>query len=90
MSRGFAKRHAQQADYYKILGLDSTVDNSIEDVKKSYHKMALLYHPDKNAGVNYESHEIFLIIVEAYDILSNPVLKDKYDSDQKSSLDPNY
>ena len=52
--------------------------------------MALLYHPDKNAGVNYESHEIFLIIVEAYDILSNPVLKDKYDSDQKSSLDPNY
>ena len=52
--------------------------------------MALLYHPDKNVGVKNESHEIFLLIVEAYDILSNPDLKAKYDAEQGQRFDPNY
>ena len=88
--RTFGKRHAIQADYYKILGLDSTQEYSIEEVKKSYHRMAQLYHPDKNAGYSYESHENFLIIVEAYDILSNPELKAKYDAELRHRLDPDY
>ena len=88
--RSFGKKHAEQANYYKILGLDCKEDNSIEDVKKSYLRMAQLYHPDKNEGYSYESHENFLIIVEAYDILSNPDLKYKYDIELRNRENPNF
>ena len=52
--------------------------------------MAQLYHPDKNAGYNYESHENFLIIVEAYDILSNPELKENYDREVRNRNNPDF
>jgi len=66
-----------QADYYKVLGIEDGASPS--DVKAGYIKLAKLYHPDQNGGHAYESHEIFLLISEAYDVLSNPILRKSYD-----------
>lgn len=64
-------------DLYNILNLDHNA--SQEDIKKSYKKLALKYHPDKNNN-NELSKKNFLKIKNAYDILSNIELKKKYDN----------
>jgi molecular chaperone DnaJ len=64
-------------DYYKVLGV--TKSATIEEIKKSYRKLALKYHPDKNQG-NKKFEEKFKEISEAYDTLSNPEKKSKYDN----------
>ena len=63
-------------DYYKILEVEP--DASDEDIKKSYYKLAFKYHPDRS-DFN-QSEELFTAIVEAYDILSNPVKRLDYDN----------
>lgn len=63
-------------DYYKILEVDKGA--SQEDIKKSYRKLALKYHPDKNPD-NPESEAKFKEVAEAYDILSNDEKKSQYD-----------
>jgi len=63
-------------DYYKILNVDKY--SSSDDIKKSYRKLALLYHPDKNLD-DVQSEEKFKEISEAYDVLSNPIKKQEYD-----------
>jgi molecular chaperone DnaJ len=63
-------------DYYRILGVERNA--SSEEIKKSYRKLALQYHPDKNPN-NKESESRFKEIAEAYDVLSNPDKKSKYD-----------
>lgn len=63
-------------DYYDILGVNKSTPT--EEVKKAYRKMAIQYHPDKNPG-NKESEEKFKEAAEAYEILSNPDKKAKYD-----------
>ena len=63
-------------DYYQILNLDKT--SSEEDIKKSYKKLALQYHPDKNPG-NDEACEKFKEVSEAYSILSNKEKRNEYD-----------
>lgn len=62
-------------DYYKILGVPRTADES--EIKKGYRKMALKYHPDKNKSPNAE--EKFKEISEAYDVLSDKSKKEIYD-----------
>ena len=52
--------------YYKILGLSS--DASPQEVKRAYRKLVLKYHPDKDPSE--EAHQKFLIIQEAYEIVS--------------------
>lgn len=65
-----------EKDYYKILEVDRSA--SQEDIKKSYRKLAIKYHPDKNNG-DKESEEKFKEVSEAYDILSNEEKKSQYD-----------
>lgn len=63
-------------DYYEILGINR--DATLEDIKKSYRKMALKYHPDKNLN-DKNSEEKFKESAEAYEILSNTEKRQKYD-----------
>jgi len=60
-------------DYYKILGLNR--DASQEDIKKSFRKLAVEYHPDKGGD-----EEKFKKINEAYSVLSDPQKKHQYDN----------
>lgn len=63
-------------DYYEILEVQRNA--SPEEIKKSYRKMAIKYHPDKNPG-DKASEEKFKEAAEAYEVLSNPDKKAKYD-----------
>jgi len=66
----------ESKDYYSILGVDRNA--SSDDIKKSYKKLALQYHPDKNPGDD-KSIEKFKEIAEAYSILNNKEKRDQYD-----------
>lgn len=63
-------------DYYEVLGVAKGA--SAEEIKKAYRKMAIKYHPDKNPG-DKEAEEKFKEAAEAYDVLSNPDKKARYD-----------
>ena len=71
-------------NYYEILGLSTYA--SIEDIKKSYRKLALKTHPDKNNGDDTE----FKRINSAYEILSNEESKQEYDNKLKFSSTNNF
>ena len=64
-------------DYYKILNV--TKNATAEELKKSYRKLAMLYHPDKNPG-DKKSEEKFKEIAEAYDVLSEADKRKDYDN----------
>jgi len=63
-------------DYYEVLGV--TKEASAEEIKKAYRKKAIQYHPDKNPG-DKVSEENFKEAAEAYEVLSNPEKKQRYD-----------
>src|SRR5690606_7043176 len=63
-------------DYYDILGVSRTADQG--EIKTSYRKLAIKYHPDKNPN-NPEAEEKFKEAAEAYEILSNPEKRSRYD-----------
>ncbi|MFH1411551.1 MAG: molecular chaperone DnaJ [Candidatus Omnitrophota bacterium] len=63
-------------DYYELLGISR--DETEEDIKKAYRKLAVKYHPDKNPG-NKEAEEKFKEISHAYEVLSNPEKRKRYD-----------
>ncbi|KAL0096486.1 hypothetical protein J3Q64DRAFT_1707912 [Phycomyces blakesleeanus] len=64
-------------DYYKVLELSKSATDS--EIKKAYRKLALQYHPDKNAGDD-KAEARFKEIGEAYTILSDPQKKARFDS----------
>ena len=61
-------------DYYKVLGVDKKATQ--DEIKKAYRKLAVKYHPDKNAG-NKEAEDKFKLINEANEVLSDPEKKKK-------------
>ena len=63
-------------DYYEILGVDKAASEA--DVKKAYRKLALKYHPDRNPG-DSEAESKFKEAAEAYEVLSSPEKRARYD-----------
>lgn len=68
------------SNYYEILQLDKKCNQ--DDIKKSYRKLALQYHPDRNKEPG--SEEKFKKISESYEILSDP--QKKYEYDNKTNI----
>lgn len=73
-------------DYYEILGL--TKEASEAEIKKSYRKLAMQYHPDKNKEKDAE--EKFKEISEAYGVLSDKEKKEQYDRFGHAGIDGRY
>ncbi len=63
-------------DYYEILGLSRGASES--DIKKSYRKLAMKYHPDKNPG-DTSAEKAFKEVSEAYEVLSDTEKRNLYD-----------
>ena len=63
-------------DYYEILEISRTA--TPEEIKKAYRKMAIKYHPDKNPN-DPTAENKFKEAAEAYEILSDPEKKQRYD-----------
>ena len=73
-------------DFYEILGVPKSAD--ADSLKKAYRKVAMKYHPDRNPG-DKSSEEKFKEAAEAYEILSNPDKKARYDRYGHAGVDPN-
>jgi molecular chaperone DnaJ len=67
----------KRATYYNILGLNRSA--SKEEIKSSFRQLSLKYHPDRNA-TNKNAHSIFIVINNAYRILTNEKTKEQYDA----------
>lgn len=72
-------------DYYEVLGVDKNADEAT--IKKAYRTLAKKYHPDMNPG-DKEAEAKFKEVNEAYDVLSDPDKKAKYDQYGHAAFDP--
>jgi molecular chaperone DnaJ len=67
---------AAKRDYYEVLGVARSA--TADELKKTYRKLALKYHPDKNPG-DKKSEEKFKELTEAYEVLQDPKKRQAYD-----------
>ena len=67
------------ANFYEVLGIDQNA--SILDIRKAYKGLALKFHPDKNNDAGTE--EKFKLILEAHNVLIDPVQRAKFDQKLK-------
>ena len=70
-------KKSKRKDYYKILGVSK--DAGDNEIKKAYRKAAIVHHPDKNPG-DTEAETRFKDLSEAYETLSDPEKRERYDS----------
>ncbi|WP_297718750.1 molecular chaperone DnaJ [uncultured Porphyromonas sp.] len=77
---------AEKRDYYEVLGVSKGASD--DEIKKAYRKTALKYHPDRNPG-DKDAEEKFKEAAEAYDILSNPDKRARYDQYGHAGVDGN-
>src|SRR5262245_3255108 len=63
-------------DYYEILSVERTADG--EEIKRSYRRLAMKYHPDRNPN-DPEAEARFKECAEAYEVLSDPARRQRYD-----------
>ncbi|CAM9935523.1 unnamed protein product, partial [Scytosiphon promiscuus] len=77
-----AVKQAKRKDYYKLLDVSRSADEA--EIKKAYRKAALKYHPDRQSSKSEAEKEqagkVFRDIAEAYEVLSDPTKKGRYDS----------
>jgi DnaJ family protein C protein 3 len=74
-------KRSKQKDYYKVLGVSRDAED--RDIKKAYRKLTKLYHPDKASANNMtpeEAQKKMSAVNEAYEILSDPELKQRFDN----------
>ena len=69
---------AHQRDYYEVLGVTKTA--SIEEIKSSYRKAALKWHPDRSPENKEEAEHRFRECTEAYSVLSDTQKRQIYDT----------
>lgn len=67
---------ASRRDYYEILGVAKEAND--EDIKRAYRKLAMQYHPDRNAG-DVEAERMFKEAAEAYEVLRDSDKRQRYD-----------
>ncbi|KZE31639.1 molecular chaperone DnaJ [Crenobacter luteus] len=72
-------------DYYEVLGLAKNA--SEDEIKKTYRKLAMKYHPDRNPD-SHEAEEKFKEVKEAYEMLSDPEKRAAYDQFGHAGVDP--
>lgn len=83
---------AAKKDYYKILGVDKNATQ--DDIKKSFRKLSIKYHPDRNNG-SKEAEDKFKEVAEAYSVLGDEAKRKEYDNpssnfDFRSSGGPDF
>jgi molecular chaperone DnaJ len=75
-------------DFYEILGVPKNASD--EEIKKSYRKLAMKFHPDRNQGDAAKEAEVkFKEAKEAYEMLSDPQKRAAYDQHGHAGVDPN-
>ena len=73
-------------DFYEVLGVSKTASD--EEIKKAYRKLAMKYHPDRNADNPAAAEEKFKEVKEAYEILSDSQKRAAYDKFGHDAFDP--
>ncbi|ORX74142.1 DnaJ-domain-containing protein, partial [Linderina pennispora] len=63
--------------YYEQLGIDASATQ--DEVRKAYRKQSLKWHPDKNPNCREEAERKFKLLAEAYEVLSDPESRQRYD-----------
>ena len=77
----------EKRDYYEVLGVSKGASD--DEIKKAFRKMSKKYHPDLNPN-NKEAEKKFKEVNEAYQVLSDPEKKSKYDQFGHAGVDPNF
>ena len=78
---------AEKRDYYEVLGVQKNA--SADEIKKAYRSLARKYHPDLHPD-DKDCAEKFKEVNEAYEVLSDPSKKERYDQFGHAGVDPNY
>ena len=77
---------AAKEDFYKLLEVDRNASEA--EIKKSYRKMAMKFHPDRNKDNPEVAEKKFKLIKEAYEVLSDPKKRSAYDQFGHAGVDP--
>ena len=74
-----------ERDFYEVLGIDKGADEA--KIKKAYKRLAMKYHPDRNADEKAGAEKKFKEVRKAYDVISNPQKRSAYDQFGHACLD---